>query len=240
MTAVADGLEAVRLYERALRRGEQFQAVILDATIRGGMGGLATIERLRSMDPKVNAIICSGYSDEAALSRVSGLWISRGACRNHLPVRSWPTRCSGHSRQQTRIRSAPKRLSCAGFATEASLAFAELFKLRDESITDRLRYTRARQPFGRRRSRHNRRETPECHTVGQLDVLRSDLIRHIRLCFSENPLRPAPDSCLAYSLNCGLRKNFLVEQFAPSTPIRPVKSRSTSLLLAFASCCPCS
>ncbi len=68
VTTVADGLEAVRLYERALRRGEQFQVVILDATIRGGMGGVATIERLRSMDPKVNAIICSGYSDEAALS----------------------------------------------------------------------------------------------------------------------------------------------------------------------------
>jgi two-component system cell cycle sensor histidine kinase/response regulator CckA len=68
VTAVGDGMEAVRLYERALRRGEQYQAVILDATIRGGMGGLATIERLRSMDPKVNAIICSGYSDEAALA----------------------------------------------------------------------------------------------------------------------------------------------------------------------------
>ena len=69
VTAVPDGLEAVRLYERALRKGEHFQAVILDATVRGGMGGVATIERLRSMDPKVNAIICSGYSDEAALSQ---------------------------------------------------------------------------------------------------------------------------------------------------------------------------
>lgn len=69
VTAVPDGLEAVRMYERALRRGENYQAVILDATIRGGMGGLATIERLRSIDPKVTAIICSGYSDEAALSQ---------------------------------------------------------------------------------------------------------------------------------------------------------------------------
>jgi len=68
VTTVPDGLEAVRLYERALRRGEQFQVVILDATVRGGMGGVAAIERLRQMDPKVNAIICSGYSDEAALS----------------------------------------------------------------------------------------------------------------------------------------------------------------------------
>jgi DNA-binding NarL/FixJ family response regulator len=33
------------------------------------LGGVATIERLRAMDPKVNAIICSGYSDEAALSQ---------------------------------------------------------------------------------------------------------------------------------------------------------------------------
>jgi len=68
VTAVPDGLEAVRTYERALRKGEHFQVVILDATVRGGMGGVATIERLRSMDPRVNAIICSGYSDEAALS----------------------------------------------------------------------------------------------------------------------------------------------------------------------------
>ena len=68
VTAVPDGLEAIRTYERALRRGEHFQAVILDATVRGGLGGVATIERLRGMDPQVNAIICSGYSDEAALS----------------------------------------------------------------------------------------------------------------------------------------------------------------------------
>ena len=68
VTAVQDGMEAVRIYESALRRGEHFQAVILDATVRGGMGGVAAIERLRGMDPQVNAIICSGYSDEAALS----------------------------------------------------------------------------------------------------------------------------------------------------------------------------
>ncbi|MBA2431921.1 MAG: response regulator [Chthoniobacterales bacterium] len=68
VTAVPDGLEAIRTYEKALRRGENFQAVILDATVRGGLGGVATIEKLRGMDPDVNAIICSGYSDEAALS----------------------------------------------------------------------------------------------------------------------------------------------------------------------------
>src|ERR1700693_6111430 len=68
VTAVPDGAEALRTYQQAMRRGESFDAVILDATIRGGMGGGATIERLRDLDPKVTAIICSGYSDEAALA----------------------------------------------------------------------------------------------------------------------------------------------------------------------------
>lgn len=68
VTAVPDGAEALKIYERAMRSGENFQAVILDATIRGGMGGVATIERLRDIDPNVTAIICSGYSDEAALA----------------------------------------------------------------------------------------------------------------------------------------------------------------------------
>jgi len=68
VTTVPDGLEAIKTYERALRTGEKFQAVILDATVRGGMGGVAAIERLRDIDPEVTAIICSGYSDEAALS----------------------------------------------------------------------------------------------------------------------------------------------------------------------------
>jgi YesN/AraC family two-component response regulator len=33
------------------------------------MGGVATIEKLRDVDPDVTAIICSGYSDEEALSK---------------------------------------------------------------------------------------------------------------------------------------------------------------------------
>src|SRR6266568_3733139 len=68
VTAVPDGAEALKTYEDGMRTGENFQAVILDATIRGGMGGVATIERLRDLDPNVTAIICSGYSDEAALA----------------------------------------------------------------------------------------------------------------------------------------------------------------------------
>lgn len=68
VTTVPDGAEALKKYKLAMRTGETFQAVILDATIRGGMGGVATMERLRDLDPNVTAIICSGYSDDAALA----------------------------------------------------------------------------------------------------------------------------------------------------------------------------
>jgi two-component system, cell cycle sensor histidine kinase and response regulator CckA len=68
VTAAPDGSEAIRLYERALRQGNVFKAVILDATVRGGLGGVETIARLRELDPDVKAIICSGYSDAAAIS----------------------------------------------------------------------------------------------------------------------------------------------------------------------------
>ena len=71
VTAVADGQDAIQSYERALRSGKKFQAVILDATVRGGLGGVATIERLRNIDPEVVAIICSGYCDESGAERNS-------------------------------------------------------------------------------------------------------------------------------------------------------------------------
>src|SRR5207245_9160935 len=58
VTAVPDGEGALKTYEDAMRTGEQFTGVIWDATIRRGMGGVATIERLRDLDPNVTAIIC--------------------------------------------------------------------------------------------------------------------------------------------------------------------------------------
>jgi DNA-binding NarL/FixJ family response regulator len=42
--------------------------VILDLTVPGGMGGLQTLEQLRNLNPKVKAIVCSGYSNDAVLS----------------------------------------------------------------------------------------------------------------------------------------------------------------------------
>ena len=64
------GGRAGRNYDLRARIAERkkFQAVILDATVRGGLGGVATLERLRNVDPEVVAVISSGYCDEAALN----------------------------------------------------------------------------------------------------------------------------------------------------------------------------
>jgi PAS domain S-box-containing protein len=63
-----DGAEAIELYARAKEAGESFDAVILDLTVPGGLGGKETIRRLREVDPEVVAIVSSGYSTDPILS----------------------------------------------------------------------------------------------------------------------------------------------------------------------------
>ena len=66
--AAKDGGEAIALYCKAHDSGEPFDAVILDLTVPGGMGGKETLEKLRQFDPKVKAIVSSGYSNDPVLS----------------------------------------------------------------------------------------------------------------------------------------------------------------------------
>ena len=63
-----DGAEAIALYQRALTQDTPFDAVILDLTVPGGMGGKETIEALLHIDPDVRAIVSSGYSQNSILA----------------------------------------------------------------------------------------------------------------------------------------------------------------------------
>ncbi|MFX1342961.1 MAG: PAS domain S-box protein [Promethearchaeota archaeon] len=56
-----NGEEAIAIYKKAKDLGQPFDIVILDLTIRGGMGGKETIKKLLELDPRVNAIVSSGY-----------------------------------------------------------------------------------------------------------------------------------------------------------------------------------
>jgi PAS domain S-box-containing protein len=63
-----DGSETIRLYRDAKAAGRGFDAVIMDLTIPGGMGGKEAIRELREFDPHVRAIVSSGYSDDPIMA----------------------------------------------------------------------------------------------------------------------------------------------------------------------------
>jgi len=63
-----NGEVAIEKYERARSSGQSFDAVILDLTVRGGMGGRETMARLLDLDPSVRGILSSGYTDDPAMS----------------------------------------------------------------------------------------------------------------------------------------------------------------------------
>lgn len=69
-----DGASGVALYRDAFQSGHPFRAVILDATIPGGLGGEAALRGFLSTDPQARVIICSGYSS----TRVMTEWKSLG------------------------------------------------------------------------------------------------------------------------------------------------------------------
>jgi len=60
-----NGEEAIQFYKRYLNIGRPYDAVIMDLTIIGGMGGEQTFRHLRDLDPEVRAIIASGYDNDA-------------------------------------------------------------------------------------------------------------------------------------------------------------------------------
>jgi len=64
----SQGQEAIAKYREAQRSGRPFDVVILDLTIRGGMGGVETLRILSEIDPGVKAVVSSGYSDDAAIA----------------------------------------------------------------------------------------------------------------------------------------------------------------------------
>jgi two-component system cell cycle sensor histidine kinase/response regulator CckA len=66
--SVSDGQAALEAYQQAMRDGEPFDAVILDITVPGGMGGEEAIELLKAVDPEVKGIVSSGYTTGGAMS----------------------------------------------------------------------------------------------------------------------------------------------------------------------------
>ncbi len=63
-----EGAEALALYQRALAAGNPFMHVILDLTVRDGMGGKECLHKLRAIDPDARVLVSSGYSNDPVMA----------------------------------------------------------------------------------------------------------------------------------------------------------------------------
>ena len=67
----SEGHETIELYKSALLAGLPFDAVIMDLTIPGGLGGHEAVKELLAIDPDVKAIVSSGYADDPIMAEFS-------------------------------------------------------------------------------------------------------------------------------------------------------------------------
>ncbi|MEM9445580.1 MAG: PAS domain S-box protein [Verrucomicrobiota bacterium] len=63
-----EGGIALQMYKEASENSDPYDLVIMDLTIRAGMGGEKAIELLRTYDPHALAIVFSGYSDNPVMA----------------------------------------------------------------------------------------------------------------------------------------------------------------------------
>lgn len=71
LTITSEGSQTVSAYRRAWEAGTPFNALILDLTIPGGLGGQEVLDRIKSFDPQARALASSGYSESAVMSEFS-------------------------------------------------------------------------------------------------------------------------------------------------------------------------
>jgi PAS domain S-box-containing protein len=62
------GAEAISLYAAALDAGHPFQAVIMDLTIAGGMGGREAARHILALDPRARLVVSSGYCNDPVMA----------------------------------------------------------------------------------------------------------------------------------------------------------------------------
>ncbi len=67
VTTATNGTEALEHYRGALRQGKPYDLVLLDMNITGGKGGIETAAALHKIDPRVKAVVMSGYSDHEVM-----------------------------------------------------------------------------------------------------------------------------------------------------------------------------
>jgi two-component system, cell cycle sensor histidine kinase and response regulator CckA len=70
--SVCDGCQAIRAYTDAMTEGRPFAAVIMNLTVPGGMGGKDAMAELIRIDPRIRAIVSSGYPNDPVMEGCDG------------------------------------------------------------------------------------------------------------------------------------------------------------------------
>ncbi len=65
----SSGLEAIEQFRAAEESAEPFDAVILDLTVPGGMGGSEAVAHIKRIRADVPVLVMSGYADDSVLAR---------------------------------------------------------------------------------------------------------------------------------------------------------------------------
>jgi nitrogen-specific signal transduction histidine kinase/ActR/RegA family two-component response regulator len=68
-TLTASGHEAIDTFTTAEESGQPFDAVILDLTVPGGMGGAEAVGHIKRLRGNVPVLVMSGYADDSVLAR---------------------------------------------------------------------------------------------------------------------------------------------------------------------------
>jgi PAS domain S-box-containing protein len=66
--SAVNGEQACEEYERAFGRGRPFDLLILDLVVKGGMGGVETLQKIRRIDKDARAVVSSGYSNDPVMA----------------------------------------------------------------------------------------------------------------------------------------------------------------------------
>jgi two-component system cell cycle sensor histidine kinase/response regulator CckA len=66
--AARGGDEAIVRFLDARKSGKPFDVVILDLTVKGGIGGEQTFRKIREIDSHVLAVVSSGYADNPVVA----------------------------------------------------------------------------------------------------------------------------------------------------------------------------
>ncbi len=78
---VADGADAIKEYKKHREDGDGFQAVIMDLTIPGGMGGEEAVGKILKIDSEAKVFVSSGYSTDPILINFQKYGFSGGIAK---------------------------------------------------------------------------------------------------------------------------------------------------------------